>query len=152
MRQWVRGWMRERAREWTRELPLTPRPATANIRPGTTVIRRRGSRAKTGEEGFVLLLIFAMAAAVALMLYIELPRVSFEAQRNREQLLIERGEQYKRAIQLYFRKFKTYPASIEQLENTNNVRFLRRRYADPLTGKNEWRVIPICAGGALPHS
>jgi type II secretory pathway pseudopilin PulG len=116
------------------------------------VTRRRSGRAKTGEEGFVLLLIFAMAAAVALLIYMELPRVSFEAQRNREQLLIERGEQYKRAIQLYFRKFKTYPASIEQLENTNNVRFLRRRYADPLTGKNEWRLIHIGPGGVFTDS
>jgi type II secretory pathway pseudopilin PulG len=121
------------------------------IRRGGKVTRRRG-KAKTGEEGFVLLLIFAMAAAVALMLYMELPRVSFEAQRNREQLLIERGEQYKRAIQLYFRKFKTYPASIEQLENTNNVRFLRRRYADPFTGKNEWRLIHIGPGGVFTDS
>ena len=126
--------------------------ASANIRPGDTVARRRGGKPKTGEEGFVLLLIFAMAAAVALMLYMELPRVSFEAQRNREQLLIERGEQYKRAIQLYFRKFKTYPASIEQLENTNNVRFLRRRYPDPLTGKNEWRLIHIGPGGVFTDS
>src|SRR5216683_195719 len=135
-----------------REFELTRRRDAANIRRGDMVTRRRSVKAKTGEEGFVLLLIFAMAAAVALMLYIELPRVSFEAQRNREQLLIERGEQYKRAIQLYFRKFKTYPASIEQLENTNNVRFLRRRYADPLTGKNEWRLIHIGPGGVFTDS
>ena len=122
------------------------------MRPGEAGVRRHDGKPKTGEEGFVLLLIFAMAAAVALMLYMELPRVSFEAQRNREQLLIERGEQYKRAIQLYFRKFKTYPASIEQLENTNKVRFLRRRYPDPLTGKNEWRLIHIGPGGVFTDS
>ena len=131
---------------------LTCPRVAASAGRGDTVTRRHGGKAKTGEEGFVLLLIFAMAAAVAIMLYMELPRVSFEAQRNREQLLIERGEQYKRAIQLYFRKFKTYPASIEQLENTNNVRFLRRRYADPLTGKNEWRLIHIGPGGVFTDS
>ncbi len=125
---------------------------TANHRHGDTATRGRGGKAKSGEGGFVLLLVFAMAAVVALMLYMGLPRVSFEAQRNREQLLIERGEQYKRAIQLYFRKFKTYPASIEQLENTNNVRFLRRRYADPLTGKNEWRLIHVGPGGVFTDS
>ncbi|HET9319292.1 MAG TPA: hypothetical protein VFO27_05940, partial [Bryobacteraceae bacterium] len=82
---------------------------------------------RRGESGFALLLVFVMAATIAIMLYMELPRVAFEAQRNKEELLIERGEQYKRAIQLYFRKLKTYPASIDALENTNNVRFLRRR-------------------------
>lgn len=135
-----------------RELQRSRQRNAASIGQEETVTRRRAGKAKTGEEGFVLLLIFAMAAIVGLMLYMELPRVSFEAQRNREQLLIERGEQYKRAIQLYFRKFKTYPASIEQLENTNNVRFLRRRYVDPLTGKNEWRLIHIGPGGVFTDS
>jgi type II secretory pathway pseudopilin PulG len=107
---------------------------------------------KKSESGFALLLVFAMAATVALLLYMALPRTAFEAQRNREQTLIERGEQYKRAIQLYFRKFKTYPASIEALENTNNIRFLRRRYTDPLTGKDEWRLIHVGPGGIFTDS
>jgi type II secretory pathway pseudopilin PulG len=107
---------------------------------------------KNRESGFALLLVFAMAATIALLMYIELPRVAFEAQRNREQLLIERGEQYKRAIQLYFRKLRTYPPSIDALENTNNIRFLRRRYADPLTGKDEWRLIHIGPGGVFTDS
>lgn len=109
-------------------------------------------RTKSGESGYALLLVFMMAAAVALMLYIELPRVAFEAQRNKEALLIERGEQYQRAIQLYFRRFKKYPASIEELEGTNNIRFLRRRYADPLTGKTEWRLIHVGPGGVFTDS
>src|SRR5207245_983626 len=112
-----------------------------------TISRRRDS-----ESGYALLLVFAMAAAVAIMLYIELPRVAFELQRNKEQLLIERGEQYQRAIQLYFRKFKKYPARLEELESTNNIRFLRRRYADPMTGKTEWRLIHIGPGGVFTDS
>ena len=107
---------------------------------------------RRGERGFALLLVFAMAATIALLLYMELPRVAFERQRDQEALLISRGEQYKRAIQLYFRKFKTYPTSIDALENTNNLRFLRRRYADPLTGKDEWRLIHIGPGGVFTDS
>ena len=37
-------------------------------------MRRRGER----ERGFAMLLLFVMAAAVAIMLYRELPRVAFE--------------------------------------------------------------------------
>jgi len=117
-----------------------------------TATGRRGAAAKNCESGYALLLIFAMAAAIAVMLYVELPRVAFEKQRNKEQVLIEHGEQYKRAIQLYFRKFKNYPPSIEALENTNNVRFLRRRYPDPLTGKDEWRLIHVGPGGVFTDS
>lgn len=104
------------------------------------------------ERGFALLLVFVLAAAIALLLYRELPRVAFEAQRNREALLIERGEGYQRAIQLYFRQFKKYPVKIEDLENTNQLRFLRKRYDDPLTGKSEWRLIHIGPGGIFTDS
>ena len=109
-------------------------------------------KTRRNDSGFALLLVFAMAATIALLLYLELPRVAFERQREQEALLIARGEQYKRAIQLYFRKFKTYPTSIDALENTNNLRFLRRRYTDPLTGKDEWRLIHIGPGGVFTDS
>ncbi len=115
-------------------------------------VPRQPRRAGDPEAGFVMLLVFVMAAALAIMLYMELPRVAFEAQRSTEGLLIERGEQYKRAIQLYFRKFKKYPTSMEQLESTNNLRFLRRRYLDPLTGKDQWRLIHIGPTGAFIDS
>ena len=86
------------------------------------------SRAKRGgEAGFAMLLVFLLAACIAIALYAELPRVMFEAQRNKEQLLIDRGEQYKRAIQLYFRATRAYPPNLDALENTNYRRFLRRR-------------------------
>jgi len=107
---------------------------------------------RSGESGFALLLVFAMAAAVGILLYMEVPRAAFEAQRQRELLLIDRGEQYQRAIQLYFRKTRRFPANLEQLENTNNYRFLRRRYKDPITGKDEWRLIHIGPGGMLTDS
>ena len=104
------------------------------------------------ERGFALLLIFALAAAVALLLYRELPRVAFEAQRDKEQLLIQRGESYQRAIQLFVRKFKKYPAKIEDLEETNQIRFLRKRFIDPMTGKSEWRLIHMGPGGVFTDS
>ena len=98
------------------------------------------------ESGFALLLVFLMAAIMAISLYIEIPRVAFETQRQKEQLLIERGEQYKRAIQVFMRTNGRYPSKIEDLENTNNRRFLRKRYVDPMTGKDEWRIIHVQNG------
>ena len=101
---------------------------------------------RADESGFALLLVFLMASIVAIGLYYELPRVAMETQRQKEQLLIERGEQYKRAIQLFVRKAGRYPSEIKELENFQNQRFLRRRYVDPLTGKEEWRLIHIQNG------
>src|SRR5580693_5672834 len=108
-------------------------------------------RQKTGESGFALLLVFVMAAAIAITLYVEVPRVAFESQRAREQMAIDRGLQYKRAIQLFYRKFQTYPTTLEDLETTRNKRFLRRRYLDPLTGK-DWRLVHVGPGGILTDS
>jgi len=109
-------------------------------------------RQRQSEAGFAMLFVFLMAAAAALMFYRELPRIAFERQREKEQLLIERGEQYRRAIQLYVRKFNRYPAELDQLEKTSDVRFLRRRYKDPMTGKPEWRLIHAGPGGVLVDS
>jgi hypothetical protein len=111
-------------------------------------MRQRRNR----EGGFALLLVFAMASIIAISLYYSLPRVAFEAQRDKEQTLIDRGEQYKRAVQLYVRKNKRWPAKVEDLESSNGLRFLRRRYVDPMTGKDEWRAVHVGPTGVLTDS
>jgi len=50
--------------------------------------------------------------------------------------MIHRGVQYSRAVRRYYKKFGRYPARLEELENTNNMRFLRKRYKDPISGKD----------------
>jgi hypothetical protein len=103
---------------------------------------RKRRRAKKDERGFALLLVFLLASAVALTLYRQMPREAFESERDKEQMLIDRGEQYKRAIYMYYMgNNRQWPAKIEDLENTNNHRYLRHRYVDPYTGKEEWRLI-----------
>jgi hypothetical protein len=105
-------------------------------------------RRRASESGFALLLVFLMAAIAAIGLYYEYPRIVQESQRQKEQLLVERGEQYKRAIQLFLRASNNqrWPASIDELESFNGRRFLRHRYKDPMTGKEEWRLIHIQNG------
>ncbi len=107
-----------------------------------------------GERGFALLLVFLMAAVIGITLWAELPRVAIQSQRAKEQLLVERGEQFKRAIQLFLRANKgtRFPADMDDLDRGyNNLRFLRHRYKDPMTGKDEWRIIHM-QGGVLTDS
>jgi type II secretory pathway pseudopilin PulG len=104
------------------------------------------------ESGYALLFIFLTVAIVGIMYYAAMPHVVFEAQRDQEQMLIDRGEQYERAIQLYYRKFRKYPQKIDDLENTSGQRFLRQRYKDPMTGKDEWRPIHIGPNGQFIDS
>jgi hypothetical protein len=106
-----------------------------------TMTRRTPGAGPREERGFALLIIFLIAAAVAFTMYQELPRAAFESARDKEQLLMDRGNQYKRAIQVFYAENKRYPAELKDLESFNNKRYLRRRYIDPMTGQDEWRLI-----------
>lgn len=115
--------------------------------------RAVSQRRRETQSGFILLVIFLMAAMIAMMLYQQLPRVAFESERDKEQLLMERGEQYMRAIELFAKEYNKLPATIDELEKTNNKRYLRKRYKDPYTGKEEWRLIHATGpGGQLTDS
>lgn len=96
-----------------------------------------------GEEGYILIAVLFLVALVLIGLAVAAPRMAQSIQRDKEIELVHRGEQYKRAIKLYYRKFGAYPTSIDQLLNTNNIRFLRKRYTDPITGKDDWRMIHL---------
>ena len=105
-----------------------------------------------GERGSALLIVFVFAAAVAIMLYMEMPVAVFEAKRNKEQLLIDRGNEYANAAKLYYRKIRQYPPTIDAMENTNRMRFLRKRFKDPFTGKDDWRLLHAAPNGMLTDS
>lgn len=86
-----------------------------------------------------LMLIMALAAIALLAV---LPNIKQQILRDREEEMRHRGTAYMRAIQHFYKKFGRYPTKLEDLENTNNLRFLRKRYTDPMnvdraTGKEK---------------
>ena len=83
-----------------------------------------------------MLLLLLTVALMIIAAAVVVPSITFEIKRDREDEMIHRGVQYSRAIRAYYKKFGRYPAKIEDLENTNQLRFLRKRYKDPLTGKD----------------
>jgi hypothetical protein len=89
----------------------------------------------------VLLGVLFLMVMVLMVLAIAAPKVAADIERDREVELMHRGKQYQRAIQLYYRKFNAYPPNMDALEKTNEIRFLRKRYKDPITGKDEWHLI-----------
>ncbi|MBI1357809.1 MAG: hypothetical protein GC160_26025 [Acidobacteria bacterium] len=112
----------------------------------------RAQRGRSNQGGFALIAILFGAAVLAIVLARALPRDAMSAQRVREERLINHGEEYARAIQLYFRENKKYPEELDDLEDTNGVRYLRRRYKDPITGEDEWRLIHMGTDGRFKDS
>src|SRR5215468_1733863 len=87
------------------------------------------------DAGFSLSALIFFLAAASIFIAAAVPAYQMQAKREMEEELIFRGEEYMRAIQKYQRRFGVFPASVEQLVNTNQLRFLRKPYVDPVTGK-----------------
>jgi type II secretory pathway pseudopilin PulG len=85
------------------------------------------------QRGYMMITLMLALALMTLALLAVLPNVKQQILRNREEEMRHRGTAYMRAIQHFYKKFGRYPSRVEELENTNNVRFLRKRYTDPLS-------------------
>ena len=81
----------------------------------------------------MLITLVLALALITIALLTVLPEIGQQIRRDREEEMRHRGTAYMRAIQHYYRRLGRYPSRIEDLENTNNVRFLRKRYKDPLS-------------------
>src|SRR5437773_11739192 len=97
---------------------------------------RGKNKRRRSERGYILLILMLSVALLTIAALSWVEKVDFQIKRDREEELIHRGVQYSRAVRRYFKKFGRYPTRIEELENTNNMRFLRKRYKDPVTGQD----------------
>ncbi len=101
------------------------------------------------DAGYALLVVLFMAAMVLIALAVAAPRLIHEGQREKEEELIFRGEQYKHAIGLYYHKFSRYPMRVDDLLRTNDRGYLRREFRDPMTKDGKSRFVGLGAGGVL---
>lgn len=78
-------------------------------------------------------------------------------QREKERELLYVGDQFRRAIGLYYErtpgKFKKYPNSLQDLlkdeRHLSVQRYLRKIYLDPMTRKAAWGIVPAPGGGIM---
>jgi len=123
------------------KVPPTPQALFRRLKTPAPSAKRTKCRRNTGEEGYILLAVLVMVVFVLIALAVAAPKVAADIQRDREVEMVHRGQQYTRAIKLYYKKFGAYPPSLDALEKSNNIRFLRKRYTDPMTGKDDWHLI-----------
>ena len=110
-------------------------------------------RPARSERGYILLTLMLIVALMAIAAAAIAPTLAFQVRRDREEELIHRGVQYSRAVRRYFKKFGRYPTRIEDLESSNNLRFLRKRYKDPITNQDfkllHFGEVQMAMGGSV---
>ena len=110
-----------------------------------------------GQRGFTYigLLIFVAVLGVGLAATGLLWETAQRREKERELLFV--GEQFRRAIGAYYEGtpggLKQYPRDLEVLLQDKRYpgiqRYLRRIYADPMTGKQEWGLVDIPGQGIM---
>lgn len=103
--------------------------------------RRRGSResALKAKDGYALAVLLVGIAVMGILMSAVMPVWRHAAQREKEEELVFRGEQYARAVGLFQRKFAgAFPPSLDVLVEQ---RFLRRKYLDPMTADGAFQIL-----------
>jgi len=87
-------------------------------------------------------------AVMGILMSVAMPVWRKAVQREKEEELVFRGQQYARAVGLFQRKYAgAFPASIDMLVEQ---RFLRRKYVDPMTKDGEFQILYQLQAAATP--
>ena len=87
------------------------------------------------DRGYIMLTLLLAMAVMAIFAGVIASSIAFDIKRDREEELIHRGVQYSRAIRAITRSSDAIRQD-RNLESTSNLRFLRKRYKDPMNCKN----------------
>ena len=106
------------------------------------------------QRGFTYLAILFIIAFMGIGLALTGEVWQTVAAREKESQLLYAGKQYRRAIERYYLGGpKQYPRTLEDLlkdpRKPGTERYLRKLYADPLTGKSEWGLVKGPDGGIM---
>lgn len=95
-------------------------------------------------DGYAMAALLVALAVMSVLMSVALPVWRHDAQREKEEELVFRGQQYVRAIRLFQAKNQTLPTSVDMLVQG---RYIRKKFKDPITNDD---FIPIGPGTALP--
>lgn len=114
---------------------------------------RRHLLARTRGFGYLAVLFIVAILAGSLALTGEIWETAVRREKEAELLYV--GGEYRKAIGRYYLNAnrRLYPRSLDDLlkdpRDSATVRHLRKRYADPITGKTEWGIVRGPDGGIM---
>jgi hypothetical protein len=103
------------------------------------------------ESGFAFLMALGLIFIALALSLVVLQNFATEGRRQREEETIWRGEQYKRAVRLYYHKMGRYPQTVDDLKKGGlNLHFLRQVYKNPMNKTDgSWRFVYVNAAGQI---
>ncbi|HKV05702.1 MAG TPA: hypothetical protein VJO53_11420 [Candidatus Acidoferrales bacterium] len=107
---------------------------------------------RSTESGSIYLIALFMVVVMVVGSEAVLQNLLTQGRRQREEELIWRGNQYTRAIRMFYRKTGHYPQTLDDLKTgLPDLHFLRlAAYKDPMnTDDGEWRLIYVDASGRI---
>lgn len=119
--------------------------------------RPEGIKAQTRIGGFTYVGLLFLVAIMGIVMATAATLWSFVQQREKERELLFVGNQFRRAIGLYYERtpgtVKKYPQSLEDLLLDKRFiipqRYLRQIYRDPMTGSKDWGLVMAPEGGIM---
>jgi hypothetical protein len=109
---------------------------------------RRGKK----QNGYAFLLVVFLTTLMLISVLAVAPSIKTERQREKEEEMIWRGNQYVGAIKRFYRKNGRFPTSLDDLTKPKqgSLRYLRQAYKDPMNKEDgTWRLIYVGPAGQL---
>lgn len=110
---------------------------------------------RRSQRGYALLMVIFLAATVMVLAVTASLSITAQGQRQKEEELAWRGNQYVRAIRFFYKKNGRFPKTIDELtaHHTDQPNFLRKAYKDPMNkADGSWRLIYVLPNGQLQGS
>src|SRR5580698_8193313 len=118
----------------------------------TKAFTARSDRASR-QRGYILLTLVLSMAVLSIAAGAIASSIAFQIKRDREEEMVHRGVQYSRAIRNFVKKTGRYPSRLEELQDTNGQKFIRKLYKDPITG-HDFKLLhmaDVASLGAPPN-
>lgn len=126
------------------------------MRKKNRLLRFVGAAFKRDDAGFTYLGMLFAVVVIGITLAVAGQVWSTASKRGKEEELIYRGNEIRKAIGRYYEESpgaKTYPRGIEDLIKDSRFpvikRHLRRFYEDPFTGNQDWAFIKAVDSGVM---
>ena len=125
---------------------MTSSPILASLLPP------RGGKSARRAGGFTYLTVLFIVALMGIGLALAGTVWHTMALREREAELLHVGNEYRKAIERYYlsgpRQYpRELPALLKDPRQPGTVRYLRKLYPDPVSGKDEWGLVKAPDGG-----